>query len=75
MAKTKWIEGLTEKGYRYILKVDEGNTFFASKAIMKKDGSFPDNSNWDEFELEDGEAWDKRKKLKEFYYIGNEDKD
>ena len=71
MAKTKWVDELKENGYKYILKLAaDDNEIYATKANMKKDGSFPDKSNWDVFEFLEGETWDKRRKLKTFHYIG-----
>lgn len=69
--KTSWLSELKEKGYKYMIYFN--GEVGASKAKMKKDGSFPDNSNWDMFTLEEGESWPKNKKEMKFYYIGEEE--
>lgn len=67
-SKTGWIDDLKTKGYSYMLYLN--NEVYASKARMKKDGSFPDNSNWDVYTLEEGESWPKNRLEKKFYFIG-----
>lgn len=69
--KTNWISDLKNKGYKYIMSINGDVDVYASKANMKKDGSFPDNSNWDLYTLEPGESWPKNRKTKKFYFIGD----
>ena len=70
MKKNNWIKDLKEKGYKYIMYLN--GEVYASKARMKNDGSFPDNSNWDVFILDHNEFWPKNRKEKKFYYIGED---
>lgn len=62
-------EKFKNKGYKYLMYFN--NEVYASKARMKKDGSFPDNSNWDVYTLEDDEKWPLNRLEKKFYFIGD----
>ena len=67
--KTGWINSFKEKGYKYIMYFN--NEVYATKANMKKDGDFPDNSKWDVYSLEDGESWPSNRLEKKAYFIGD----
>ena len=69
--KTGWINELSKKGYNYVMYFN--GEAYASKAKMKKDGSFPDSSRWDVFELEVCEGWPANRLEKKFYYIGDKE--
>lgn len=63
MRLNKFIKDLAaSKSYKYCIKLSDSEVAL-SRAIMKKDGSFPDNSNWDVYELDEGEALPKAMKV------------
>ena len=53
-----YINELIEKGYKYlIMPTRNKKTFFATKAVQKKDGTFKDSANFDEYQLTKDEMW------------------
>lgn len=53
-----WINELKQKGYKYLVMPKRNKkSFFATKAVQKKDGSFKDTANFDEYQLDKDEEW------------------
>lgn len=53
-----YVQNFIDEGYKYmIMPTRKKKTFYATKAVMKKDGSFRGNANFDEYVLEDSETW------------------
>lgn len=54
----KYLQTLKKQGYTYIIMpTRKRKTFYATKASQKKDGTFREASNFDEYVLTDAEIW------------------
>lgn len=53
-----YIKILVDKGYKYIfMPKDSNNEFYATKAIIKKDGFFINDVDFDIFKLKENETF------------------
>lgn len=65
MRLNKFIKDLAAtKDYKYGMKISDSEVAL-TRANMKKDGSFPENSVWDMYELEEKETLPKAMKVGE----------